>query len=120
GDGLYAVRVCVEGGGRLRHLAICQPYARVLRNAADVALGEVLGHRACSFLRKASLGAVSGKRGSKASGRRKRDWTIIADPVAEETPKVARIARAFRMPGVRRRSEEHTSELQSRFDLVCR
>src|SRR5438067_10663063 len=28
--------------------------------------------------------------------------------------------RAVRVPAGRRRSEEHTSELQSRFDLVCR
>src|SRR5207249_5285272 len=26
----------------------------------------------------------------------------------------------FRIPHLRKRSEEHTSELQSRFDLVCR
>src|SRR5438067_4035090 len=36
---------------------------------------------------------------------------------AWETPKTSSMPRYF---SARRRSEEHTSELQSRFDLVCR
>src|SRR5207249_10976941 len=46
-----------------------------------------------------------------------RFWILLGDVVAylaEENPEAARRLM------VRLRSEEHTSELQSRFDLVCR
>src|SRR5207249_7002095 len=38
---------------------------------------------------------------------------ILSDPSLRDRPEVRRAK-------VRKRSEEHTSELQSRFDLVCR
>src|SRR5699024_11573725 len=40
------------------------------------------------------------------------------DPVGDMGAGVERLAKYYRAAGVR--SEEHTSELQSRFDLVCR
>src|SRR5699024_11687421 len=40
-------------------------------------------------------------------------------PAQETTPRVTRIYTEM-MINIVRRSEEHTSELQSRFDLVCR
>src|SRR5690349_22278121 len=45
--------------------------------------------------------------GARASGGRKSGWT-------------ARCGAALPSDSVRKRSEEHTSELQSRRDLVCR
>src|SRR5699024_12463442 len=57
------------------------------------------------------------------------DPTAAADPpVGHRRPRLSRnsarahelAARAHRLAARRWRSEEHTSELQSRFDLVCR
>src|SRR2546421_5629788 len=45
------------------------------------------------------------------------------EAVEREMPRPGGVQPAFQLdaePGLRRRSEEHTSELQSRSDLVCR
>src|SRR5690349_23066324 len=44
----------------------------------------------------------------------------IAEVVATRCPAAVRCADPFHVPHRSRRSEEHTSELQSRRDLVCR
>src|SRR5699024_11825197 len=51
---------------------------------------------------------------SSATGRRR--WRPPRTTSTTNAPLVC----AMRSPLCRRRSEEHTSELQSRFDLVCR
>src|SRR5699024_12219098 len=59
-------------------------------------------------------------------GRRRGSWETTGDPGARGGPsserRFAGHHRRHRVPhpGRTRRSEEHTSELQSRFDLVCR
>src|SRR5437868_15259985 len=47
-------------------------------------------------------------------GRASEVIDLILDAIDE------RVAEARRLPAPKDRSEEHTSELQSRFDLVCR
>src|SRR5699024_12861603 len=54
--------------------------------------------------------------GSVISARR----LCPAVPTGSPSTPVATSLRRTRRPSTRRRSEEHTSELQSRFDLVCR
>src|SRR5207249_7199176 len=65
-------------------------------------------------LRLAPYAALSGQRIVAELER------ILVEPHAAET--LARLGRggAFRAAPASPRSEEHTSELQSRFDLVCR
>src|SRR3712207_7832468 len=47
-------------------------------------------------------------------------WTIQSAPAVGDQHRAARPRRGARRPAGRRRSEEHTSELQSRQYLVCR
>src|SRR5699024_12017125 len=60
-----------------------------------------------------------GRGAARTRPRRSRSPTPrCGRPPARRRPRPAR--RAGTPPGRPRRSEEHTSELQSRFDLVCR
>src|SRR2546428_4811802 len=80
------------------------PYTTLFRSLGDAArhLGEALGRlepaRHFAFLRLHPLADDAGRLGHGARG----------------------LAQRLRRPRERRRSEEHTSELQSRSDLVCR
>ena len=49
GDGLQAVDDGVQVDGHLRHLGVGKPDARIFRNAAHVAFGEMLGHGGSLF-----------------------------------------------------------------------
>src|SRR5438067_5502084 len=72
------------------------------RNAAP---GTACGPRSSS-----GLSAPSGRRGPPAAAAPCEPWREDEDPLQVGDPH----------RGLSRRSEEHTSELQSRFDLVCR
>src|SRR5207249_10697773 len=67
----------------------------------------------CAMVRKPAMGKVAALGWTDAQGRHRRR---IAHRPARGLPAVARGG----SPPLRVRSEEHTSELQSRFDLVCR
>src|SRR5699024_11256262 len=65
--------------------------------------------------------AVPRQRQAAHRGRRlDRRWPVWTPPAGYGRCRVARVAESDILRGLRRRSEEHTSELQSRFDLVCR
>src|SRR5699024_12062734 len=57
---------------------------------------------------------------SKASALAPRRWIIDSTPEAFGVVDEQRLTQALLAASCSSRSEEHTSELQSRFDLVCR
>src|SRR5690606_39564803 len=58
--------------------------------------------------------------GSRHPGRRRRRWQHGRDPQRGRGIRHRGPARAGRLDAAQDRSEEHTSELQSRENLVCR
>src|SRR5207249_6768104 len=71
-----------------------------------------------SHLNRRSASAVSrGTRWASSGHNVTRPWAIRRSPAATWKPSRASIEAPGRKDS---RSEEHTSELQSRFDLVCR
>src|SRR5699024_11500833 len=74
--------------------------------APDHRPGPAAGHRA---------GGRTGHR-----GRLRLSGPGLPDPAGDPEPGLLSAARGTAVRRHRRRSEEHTSELQSRFDLVCR
>src|SRR5699024_11523681 len=80
--------------------------------------GRLLGAGPGPYLGPAFLATVApGQRAPEPSRR-----TLCATPgcVTDHRPRACRPHRPARAPPLEERSEEHTSELQSRFDLVCR
>src|SRR2546430_12609686 len=67
----------------------------------------------------AGEGSISSHEGPSGCGKEK-DTGVTARKQAIETLRTLRQARSRDTPRARRRSEEHTSELQSQSNLVCR
>src|SRR5207247_7831743 len=68
-----------------------------------------------------NLGSVLRRRGREAEARPYLESYLRAAPAALEAADVAKVRAWLGEPGRGgRRSEEHTSELQSRVDIVCR
>src|SRR5699024_12146875 len=91
----------------------CQIYTPSLHDALPILLfhkGMYLGDTLHDFLAEV------------LDGQGVRTWgdLKLTDPGSAIPPERSYRLVSLRSPQVRTRSEEHTSELQSRFDLVCR
>src|SRR5207249_8343387 len=69
-----------------------------------------------SRLFRRSNGLLAANSSTPTAGCAARTWPDGSSPTLRRVAN----SRKFFIPGFARRSEEHTSELQSRFDLVCR
>src|SRR3712207_2554534 len=113
---LLPVRLRVSGAMTMRLGSVSDPRRAGWKSSAG-AVCDMVGTLRCASQRKLGLRMAGPKPGLPHVRHSSREWKPRHDAPARGTCGAARVYRPDRRE---RRSEEHTSELQSRQYLVCR
>src|SRR5699024_12170297 len=106
------------GGGGDAWAGVCRPPGRVSRACGPFA--QTTGAQQLNTGTGVAIPSRCWDQAEASYQGKRPPWSQVLGPVPGRAGMVPRGLVPDVLPGQGRRSEEHTSELQSRFDLVCR